>query len=324
MEALISIPLIMSLPYSTSMNLLFFYMTWATLVLSHPPLRVEIVGTAVVRILFYLFPSTIFLLFDLLVPSAAVAVKAQGEVGLPTGSKRGRPSHREAMVVIWALLNLVLSILLQGMIEYALTNGLGLRSALKVSLRLPYPWDMAKDLLGGFISREILTYFIHRFTLHSSGSSVARYHRSWYHSLNVPYPLTAHYDHPIAYLLLKFLPTYGPAALFRYHMLTYILYLSLISLEETFAYSGYKALPTSVLIGGIARRADIHLLSGGDGNYGTWGIMDWVFGTSVADSVEDDLQEELDEEEVEKIRKVLESKTRAKSVKRRTRRRVNS
>jgi hypothetical protein len=107
-------------------------------------------------------------------------------------------------------------------------------------------------------------------------------------------------------------------------MLTYILYLSLISLEETFAYSGYKALPTSVLIGGIARRADIHLLSRGDGNYGTWGIMDWVFGTSVADSVEDDLHEELDEEEVEKIRKVLESKTRAKGAKRRPRRRVNS
>jgi hypothetical protein len=155
MEALISIPLIMSLPYSTSMNLLFFYMTWATLVLSHPPLRVEIVGTAVVRILFYLFPSTIFLLFDLLLPSTAVAVKVQGEVGLPTGSKRGRAGLREAMVVIWSLLNLALSILLQGMIEYALTNGLGLRSALKVSLRLPYPWDMAKDLLGGFISREV-------------------------------------------------------------------------------------------------------------------------------------------------------------------------
>lgn len=153
---------------------------------------------------------------------------------------------------------------------------------------------------------------------------MARYHRSWYHSLNAPYPLTAHYDHPIAYLLLKFLPTYGPAALFRYHMLTYIIYLSLISLEETFAYSGYKALPASVLIGGIARRADMHLLSGGDGNYGTWGIMDWVFGTSVGDGVEDDLQDVLDEEEVEKIRKVLESKTRAKGVKRRTKRRVNS
>jgi hypothetical protein len=157
MEALLSIPLVMSLPYSTSMNLLFFYMTWATLVLSHPPLQVEIVGTAVVRLLFYLFPSMIFLLFDVLLPSAAMAIKAQGEVGLPTGSKRGRPGLREAMVVTWALLNLVLSILLQGMIEYVLTKGLGMRSALKVSLKLPYPWDMAKDLLGGFISREVST-----------------------------------------------------------------------------------------------------------------------------------------------------------------------
>jgi hypothetical protein len=110
--------------------------------------------------------------------------------------------------------------------------------------------------------------------------------------------------------------------LFRFHMLTYLLYLSIISIEETFAFSGYSVMPTSFFLGGIARRTDEHLLSGAEGNFGPWGILDWMCGTTVgndedgmASSVMDDAQNELsalnqDHDIDEKIRRAVEVSTR--------------
>jgi hypothetical protein len=119
---------------------------------------------------------------------------------------------------------------------------------------------------------------------------------------------------------------YAPAALFRYHMLTYILYLGAISLEETFAASGYKTMFTSFLIEGVLRRTDVHLISGGEGNYGVWGILDWISGTIVGDTTDDDSREdEEDEQEIEAVRRAIEeSKRRTRETRRKIRRRVNS
>ncbi|KAE8149292.1 hypothetical protein BDV25DRAFT_4267 [Aspergillus avenaceus] len=320
MDALFSLPVLslFLLPtissYSTSLNIVFFYMTWTTLVLSHPPLRVELFGTIAVRLLFYLLPSLLFFLFDILTPSAAVVVKAQGEPGLPSGSKRGKIRKQDLKVAGWAVFNVIMGIAAQAIIEEIQTRWLGMRSALRVSMKLPMPWEMIKDLLRGLLLREVLTYNIHRFILHSPEQQVARYHRKWYHALRTPFPLTAHYDHPIAYLLSNFLPTYGPAMLFRFHILTFLLYLTVISLEETFAYSGYSVMPTSFFLGGIARRTDMHLLSGAEGNFGPWGILDWICGTTVGNEDEDELDEALSEKELidDQIRRAIEDSTRRK------------
>ena len=94
----------------------------------------------------------------------------------------------------------------------------------------------------------------------------------------------------------------------RFHMLTYLLYLTVISIEETFAFSGYTVMPTNFFLGGIARRTDTHLLSGAEGNFGPWGILDWVLGTAVGDSVADDIEAEIEEHEIdEKIRMAIEA-----------------
>lgn len=178
MDAIFSIPVLSFLlipafsSYSTSLNLLFFYMTWATLVLSHPPLRVEIFGTLAVRLLFYLSPSLLFFLFDVLTPSAAVVIKAQGETGLPAGSKRGKTGMKEAKVAGWAVLNLVLSIAAQACIEYVLTKVFGLRSALKISMRLPLPWGIVKDLVRGFLVREVCTLMSFLFSVTQTEESI--------------------------------------------------------------------------------------------------------------------------------------------------------
>ncbi|KLU83793.1 hypothetical protein MAPG_02844 [Magnaporthiopsis poae ATCC 64411] len=69
--------------WSTSLNLIFFYMTWATLVLSHSPLRIEVFGTLAVRLLLYVAPSLLFLTFDTLLPSLAESIKVGGTSALP-------------------------------------------------------------------------------------------------------------------------------------------------------------------------------------------------------------------------------------------------
>lgn len=77
------------------------------------------------------------------------------------------------------------------------------------------------------------------------------------------------------------------------------MYLALISLEETFAYSGYSTVPTNFILGGIARRVDAHVACGGEGNFGAWGLMDWVFGTSVGGDLLDDIEDEADKHDLQ-------------------------
>ncbi|KAM5445492.1 hypothetical protein MaudCBS49596_007476 [Microsporum audouinii] len=292
MGAFLSIPVLSFLlipsmsSYGTSLNLIFFYLTWTTLVLSHGPLKVELVGTTAVRLIFYFIPSVLFFLFDILIPSASVVLKVYGKDGLPQGKKKKYGSS-ELKVAAWSICNLLLGIAVQGLVEFFLTRVLGVKSRLRVTTKLPLPWDIVKGVGRALILREILQYIVHRYALHS-WTPFQRLHNDWYHSTHTPYPLTAHYDHPVTYLLLRFLPTFLPAAAFRSHLLTYMLYLSIVSLEETFAYSGYKPMPTSFFIGGIARRVDLHLSHGGHGNYAPWGIMDWMFGTLIGDELEDE------------------------------------
>lgn len=47
-------------------------------------------------------------------------------------------------------------------------------------------------------------------------------------------------------------------------------------------------MPTNFFIGGIARRVEHHLLSKESGNFGPWGILDWICGTTVEETIEDE------------------------------------
>jgi hypothetical protein len=311
MDALLSLPALSFLliptmtSYSTSLNLLFFYITWSTLVLSHPPLRVEIVATLIVRILFYVGPSLAFLTFDTLLPSAAASLKALGPNGLSLPPGRHTYTRdrvlRLAKIVAWSVLNTLLGVTLQSATELVFTRFLSIRSALRVTTTLPTPFAIAKDLLRGYVLREILAYTLHRYILHPpvQPNILSFLHDAWYHAeIPAPFPLSATYDHPAAYFVRCFLPAYLPAVIFRFHLLTYMVYLALISLEETFAYSGYSTVPTNFILGGIARRTDSHVLCGGEGNFGPWGLVDWLMGTSVGGDVMDDVVAEADKHDV--------------------------
>jgi hypothetical protein len=285
--------------WSTTVNFFFFYLTWYTLILSHPPLRVELIGSLAIRVVFYLMPSLAFFAFDYLFPSAAVAAKTQGKSGLPLKNASRTTSYRYLRIIGWSAANILLSTIAQFAIEFLLTKVLLYHSALRVTTTLPTPFAIIVDLARGYIVREILTYVIHRYALHEGDTFLAKAHQDWYHSLDAPFPLSASYDHPLAYLAHSFLPTYLPALLFRFHLLTYMLYLTLISLEETFAYSGYSTVPTNFVLGGIARRTDTHLTTGGDGNFGRLGLLDWMMGTSVGGDLIEDVGHEAESHDLQ-------------------------
>jgi hypothetical protein len=114
----------------------------------------------------------------------------------------------------------------------------------------------------------------------------------------LPFSIVAAYDHPLDYLLLQWLPAFVPAYFLRFHVLTWHLFIALCSLEELFVYSGYAVLPSSIVLLGMARRADEHFASVSEdrevGNFGRLGILDFVCGTNCKGEVDvvDDLQAE--------------------------------
>jgi hypothetical protein len=159
------------------------------------------------------------------------------------------------------------------------------------------------------VTAQVLQYYIHRFALHAPNSQLTKLHMAWQHSVRAPYAFVANYDHPLAWLVGRWLPLYLPAMVFRMHVLTFNLLLILVSLEEVFVYSGYSILPSNILLGGVARRQDAHLMSNGKGNFGPWGVLDWVHGTTIGDAdVMDDIQEEMEKHHVdEKAGKAVEA-----------------
>jgi len=210
--------------------------------------------------------------------------------------KRERPEWYQ--VVGLSVFNILLAVGLQAGVELLFTEVFGIRSALKIATTLPMPWSIFKDLARGLVMREILQYYIHRFLLHPSRSNyLSNLHQSFAHSITAPYSFTAHYDHPLPYLFHIIIPTYLPSLLFRTHLLTHTLLLIIISLEETFALSGYSIVP-GIMLGGIARRQNLHYESKGRGNFAPWGFMDWVHGTSIGGDVVDDLGDEAEKHHV--------------------------
>lgn len=289
--------------WTTSLNLFFFWMTWATIVFSHSPLAIEFYSTLAVRVIFYLLPSAFFLAFDSSIPSLSQSIKVHGSRALPfqaTGastSSTTKAHQRVARIAAVAISNTLLGVCLQIALEYFLTDLLHMRSVLSIKTRIPFPWAIVKDLTRAYILRGITAYYAHRILLHSATSSryITRCHAEWAHSLNHIIPFTSAYDHIVPYLLHRFLPTYLPALLFRPHLLTYLSFLALTGLEEAFAFSGYSIMPSTILLKGIARRQESHLASGGTGNYAPYGILDWLHGTTVGlGNVTDDVRQEVE------------------------------
>ncbi len=85
-----------------------------------------------------------------------------------------------------------------------------------------------------------------------------------------------------------------PALALRPHLLTYLVFVAVVTAEETLATSGYTVVP-GILMGGIARRTSAYYASGGQGNFGPWGLLDWIHGTGLGGgSLVADFKDEAD------------------------------
>lgn len=318
MDILLSLPLVSVFfgggmtSWSTSLNLLFFYMTWSTLVLSHNPLYIELFGTLGIRIVFFLLPSLVFLLFDTLLPSLAESIKHGGSSALPPRNARdlGR-------TLLLALGNIVLVTALEAASSLGLTALLG-RVPFRTTTTLPLPWAIFKQLGLLYAAREVLTYQAHRYLLHPHSHSrgwsrsppvqsarawVARQHARFGHARSAaPYSLALAADHPVPFLLHRFAPVYLPALAVRPHLLVYFLFVGLVTFEETLTMSGYTIVP-GIIMGGITRRNAKHYGAGyrgtSNGNYGAWGVLDWGCGTGMGGrDISDDVQGEAEKHQV--------------------------
>ena len=141
--------------YTTTLQLFFFYLTWATLILSNPPLKVELYGTLAIRLLFYVVPSLFFLAFDSAVPSAAASIKQYGDIALPMSEEQGGVRGRWWKIGLISIGNVLLGVLIQGAIAYFFVEVLHIRSALKITTSLPMPWGIVIDLFRGLFLREV-------------------------------------------------------------------------------------------------------------------------------------------------------------------------
>ena len=140
------------------------WQTWSTLVLSHSPLKVEVLGTLGIRIIFWLVPSILFMIFDTIIPSLAVGMKLQGGDALPTRTggvkvsrRNGRPQWYTVIGI--SLLNICLEVAVQAGVELLFTEVFSIRSALKVTTTLPMPWGLAKDVVRCLLLREVGLFF---------------------------------------------------------------------------------------------------------------------------------------------------------------------
>ncbi|KAK9774124.1 hypothetical protein SCAR479_09238 [Seiridium cardinale] len=277
--------------WSTSLNLLFFYMTWMTLVLSHSPLKIELVGTLAVRVALWLVPSIVFLLFDTGIPSLSESVKHFGSTSLPRRDAAGLVRQ-----ILLAVVNLVLFSAVQAGLSIGastLLNG----PLFKTSTTLPLPWQIIKHIGWLYTSREVFTYYIHRFILHTRGPMTDLHRRYAHCHQGAPYSLMVYSDHPLPLMLHRLLPVYLPSLLIRPHLLTYFLFTVLTTIEDMLSMSGYSMVP-GIIMGGVARRTATHYASGGRGNYGAWGLLDWINGTSVGKDVMEDIQDEAEKHRI--------------------------
>lgn len=303
MDVLLSVPLISTLftpSWSTSINLLFFYATWSTLVFTHDPIAIHATSLFAMRVFLWLIPSLLFLTFDSLVPSLAASIKFAGHAGLPSWTRgkggKGSAPYRAPRLIGLAVFNLTLLTAVEGGLAHAFRFFVG-QPLFRTSTTLPLPWQIFKHIATLFAAREVLTYYTHRYVLHGSGP-LAHLHTRWAHAAGGgPTSLSLFTDHPAPLLVLHLVPVLVPGAILRPHFLTYLFFMVLVTAEGTMSHSGYSVMP-GIILGGVARRTAIHFASGGKANYGAYGILDFTHGTSQGKDVLEDVRDEAEKHDL--------------------------
>jgi hypothetical protein len=127
LASLLAIPMLSS--WSTSLNLVFLSLAWTTIAATYSPLQLEAFAPLFLRLTLYIFPSLVFLLFDIGVPSLSAELKSQSQLGIATKQKGG--SRKMWRVVGWSVLNVLLAVAIQAAVEFLVTDVFRMRSLCK-------------------------------------------------------------------------------------------------------------------------------------------------------------------------------------------------
>lgn len=308
LDLMLSVPLISAVvtpSWSTYMNIIFFWtvrllgtlfpgawltviQVWSSCVFAHDAWLIHTAALLASRGALWLLPSLIFLAFDALLPSLAASVKFAGKA-----------AHQRQPLKLLGVA--VVNMLLVTGVEAALSYGCFLwtrRPLFKTTTTMPYPMEMFRHNVVLFAGREVVTYYLHRFLLHDAARSprLTRLHKTWAHA-NPCSSLQLYADHPVPLLLLHLAPVLLPSLALRPHVLTYMLFTALCTFQGTLTNSGYTLVP-GIILGGIARRTSAHYACGGSANFGAWGVLDWIHGTSKGGDVLEDAKDEADKHNV--------------------------
>jgi sterol desaturase/sphingolipid hydroxylase (fatty acid hydroxylase superfamily) len=253
---------ILSSKFSSPLPGLGIEPAWESLVVSYPPQTIEFFGTILVQLLAFWLPCLLFQALDTLFPIFSHRHKIQPIPKQPTAAEL---RYCLQIVLRNQLFSTILHLLLltsQHYLHHKPSSNL-------ITPSLPSLASLLWQLPACILLRELLFYHSHLLLHHPR--LYAPIHK-FHHRFVAPVALAAQFAHPAEHLFANILPVSLPPQILGAHVLTNWLFLAFVLVETTAVHSGYD------FAGGMARMHDLHH-ERFVGNYGTVGVLDWVYGT---------------------------------------------
>jgi len=239
-----------------------FTSAWSSIIHKYSPRQIEFFGTLLVQLVFYWVPAVGFTALDYVFPRFSARHKLQPAPKQPT--------FAEIRWCTWIsvrnqLQNMSTSLVLLGLAIYT-----GQPSRFRIVEDLPSFWtEFIRDLVVCTVVRDVMFYYVHRmFHTPRWYKAVHKFH----HEFTAPVALAAQHAHPVEQFLANTVPVALPPLLLGSHILTTWAFIATVLIDTTTVHSGYD------FFYGAARKHDAHHEKF-NLNYGTIGVMDWLYGT---------------------------------------------